>query len=159
MVHCRLPIWVKVPPSPYLTQARQQQTSVSQPVTVLVLVAVFVPLSLWLRRARLDSDAVLRWGSSGVLLLAIVVQQVFRLESDEEQSERIDQALREREALWVVAVARPRREAQMFGPYLTQAEAKRAVDSGVVLTGFGDAPGIKVGYWRLQGRDEEECDA
>jgi hypothetical protein len=64
--------------------------------------------------------------------------------------------MRERESLWVVAVARPRREAQLFGPYLTQAEAKRAVDSGVVLTGFGDAPGIRIGYWRLQGRDEEE---
>jgi hypothetical protein len=37
----------------------------------LVIVAVFVPLSLGLRRARIDSAAVLRWGSSGVLLLAL----------------------------------------------------------------------------------------
>ena len=64
--------------------------------------------------------------------------------------------LRDREALWVVGVGPDSGPAQIFGPYLTLAEAQRAVASGAVLVGFGRTT-TQVGFWRLQGRDVE-CD-
>lgn len=62
--------------------------------------------------------------------------------------------MRDREQLWVAIATRENREARVYGPYLTLNEARANVE--VVRVGWGDAPGLKVGFWRLEGRDMEE---
>lgn len=61
--------------------------------------------------------------------------------------------MRDREQLWVAAVRAQSGESQIFGPYLTLNEAQRA--EALVRVGYGNSE-VRVGYWRLSGRDVEE---